>query len=250
MKGSENYKSDVLLEKPTQTISAVPFQTVTSEQIEVQQNIPESIDNIVQQTIDPPTLPLITAVQQQVPVIAQVQLYNIQAQQSSYPINPQSQTETVNEVLNQQQTSPALNGKDDSIEKVSKASTVLGKSQAKKRLMAFSMMKQKLQEQNNSVTDNQSPDIGEGNDGEFVPEHNVFQTVTKKKIVTNKKGKRVINEIFISLYYYISFCTQCKNFSLEKSLFPVFSIIFAFMHNSADIYVLYSLDVDGLLTKT
>jgi len=142
-------------------------------------------------------LPSITPVQQSVPVVAQVQPYNIQVQQSSYPINPQNQMqsiETVNEVINQKQNSPALNGKDDSIEKVSKASTVLGKSQAKKRLMAFSMMKQKLQEQNNSITDNQSSDIGEGNDAEFVPEHNVFQTVTKKKVVvTNKKGKQVPN---------------------------------------------------------
>jgi hypothetical protein len=136
-------------------------------------------------------------VQQRVPMIAQVLPYNIQVQQPSYPINPQSQvqqsTETVNEVNNQQQNLPALNGKDDPIEKVSKASTVLGKSQAKKRLMAFSMMKQKLQEQNNSITDNQSSDIGEGNDVEFMPELNVFQTVTKKKVVTNKKGKQVPN---------------------------------------------------------
>lgn len=108
--------------------------------------------------------------------------------------------ETVNEAINQKQNSPALNGKDDSIEKVSKASTVLGKSQAKKRLMAFSMMKQKLQEQNNLITDNQSSDIGEGNDAEFVPEHNVFQTVTKKKVVTNKKGKKVPNYIIYCLF--------------------------------------------------
>jgi len=187
---------------------------VTPELIEVQKNIPENIDNIIQQTIDPPTLPLITPVQQRVPVMAPVQSYNIQVQQPSYQINPQSQiqsTETVNEVVNQQQTSPAMNGKDDSIEKVSKASTVLGKSQAKKRLMAFSMMKQKLQEQNNSVVDNQSSDIGEGNDVEFVPEHNVFQTVTKKKVVTNKKGKQVPNNIFVTLYCYYntSFCTLC-----------------------------------------
>lgn len=196
MKGlSENYKPDVLIEKPTQTTNPAPFETVTSELIEVQQNIPENIDNIIQQTIDPPTMPMITPDQQRVPVIAQVQPYNSQVQHHGYQINPQSQmqsTETVNEVVNQQQTSPAMNGKDDSIEKVSKASTVLGKSQAKKRLMAFSMMKQKLQEQNNSVIDNQSSDIGEGNDVEFVPEHNVFQTVTKKKVVTNKKVAKVI----------------------------------------------------------
>jgi len=193
MKGlSENNKSDVLIEQPAQTTTIAPFQTAPSEQIEMQQNVPETIDNnIFQQTIEPPILPLITPLQQRAPVIAQVQPYNIKVQQPSYPIN-QSQvqtTETVNEVINQHQNSPAMNGKDDSIEKVSKASTVLGKSQAKKRLMAFSMMKQKLQEQNNSVTDNQNSDIGEGNDAEFVPEHNVFQTVTKKKVVTNKKGK-------------------------------------------------------------
>jgi len=197
MKGlSENYKPDVLIEKPTQTTNAALFETVTSELIEEQQNIPENIENIIQQTIDPPTLPMITPEKQRVPVIAQVPPYNSQVQQLSYQIRPQSQmqsTEIVNEVVNQQQTSPAMNGKDDSIEKVSKASTVLGKSQAKKRLMAFSMMKQKLQEQNNSVIDNQSSDIGEGNDVEFVPEHNVFQTVTKKKVVTNKKGKQVPN---------------------------------------------------------
>jgi len=213
MKGlSENYKPDVLIEKPTQTTNPAPFETVTSELIEVQQNIPENIDNIIQQTIDPPTMPMITPDQQRVPVIAQVQPYNSQVQHHGYQINPQSQmqsTETVNEVVNQQQTSPAMNGKDDSIEKVSKASTVLGKSQAKKRLMAFSMMKQKLQEQNNSVIDNQSSDIGEGNDVEFVPEHNVFQTVTKKKVVTNKKGKQVPIRYVSALYYYynISFCT-------------------------------------------
>lgn len=198
MKGlSENYKPDILIEKPTQTTNAAPFVTMTSELIEEQQNIPENIDNVIQQTIDPSTLPMITPEQQRVPVIAQVQPYNSQVQQLSYQINPQSlmqSTETfINEVVNQQQTSPAMNGKDDSIEKVSKASTVLGKSQAKKRLMAFSLMKQKLQEQNNSVIDNQSSDIGEGNDVEFVPEHNVFQTATKKKVVTNKKGKQVPN---------------------------------------------------------
>jgi len=193
---SENYKPDVVIEEPTQTTNVTPFETVTPELIEVQKNILENIDNINQQTIDPSTLPLITPVQQRVPMIAPVQSYNIQVQQPSYQINPQSQiqsTETVNEVVNQQQTLPAINGKDDSTDKVSKASTVLGKSQAKKRLMAFSMMKQKLQEQNNSLIDNQSSDIGEGNDVEFVPEHNVFQTVTKKKVVTNKKGKQVPN---------------------------------------------------------
>jgi len=201
MKGlSENCKPDVLIEKPTQTTNVAPFENVTSELIEEQPNIPENNDNIIQQTIDPPTLPKIAPEQQRVPII-EVQPYNSQVQQLSYQINPQSQmqsTETVNEVVNQQQTSPAINGKDDSIEKVSKASTVLGKSQAKKRLMAFSMMKQKLQEQNNSVIDNQSSDIGEANDVEFVPEHNVFQTVTKKKVVTNKKGKQVPNKIFVS----------------------------------------------------
>lgn len=158
--------------------------------------MPESIDNIIQQTVNPPTTPSITPVKQDAPMIALIQPYNIGAQQPLYLIEPQSQvqsTETVDEVINQQQNSPVLNGKDDTIEKVSKALTVLGKSQAKKRLLAFSMMKQKLQEQNNSITENQSPDIGEGNDVEFVPEHNVFQTVTKKKVVTNKKGKLVIN---------------------------------------------------------
>jgi len=215
MKGlSENHKSDVLIEKPTQTTNTAPFQTVTSEQIEVKQNILESFDNRIQQTIEPPTMPSITPVQLQVPLIAQAQPYNIQVQQPSYSINLQNQiqsTETFNEVLNQQQISPALNGKDDSIEKVSKASTVLGKSQAKKRLMAFSMMKQKLQEQNNSITDNQSPDIGEGNDVEFVPEHNVFQTVTKKKITTNKKGKQVPLDIcqlvLLLKYFFYTFCS-------------------------------------------
>jgi len=196
MKGlSENHKPDII-EKPTQSSNSAPFETMISELIEEQQNIPENFDNVIQQTIDPSTLPMITPEQQRVPMIAQVQPYNSQVQQLSYQINPQSQmqsTETVNEVVNQQQTSPAMNGKDDSIEKVSKASTVLGKSQAKKRLMAFSMMKQKLQEQNNSVIDNQNSDIGEGNDVEFVPEHNVFQTVSKKKVVTNKKGKQILN---------------------------------------------------------
>ncbi|XP_026807672.1 uncharacterized protein LOC113550172 isoform X1 [Rhopalosiphum maidis] len=193
---SENLKSDILIVQPAQTIKAALIQTAPPEQTEVQQNIPENIDNIFRQTVDPSTLSSITPVQQRVPMIAQVQPYNMQVQQSSYPINPQSQvqqsTETVNEANNQQQNLPALNGKDDPIEKVSKASTVLGKSQAKKRLMAFSMMKQKLQEQNNSITDNQSSDIGEGNDVEFVPELNVFQTVTKKKVVTNKKVAKVI----------------------------------------------------------
>ncbi|CAH1726400.1 unnamed protein product [Aphis gossypii] len=192
---SENIKSDILTEQPSQTINAALLQTAPPEQIEEQQKIPENIDNVNHQTIDASTLPSITPVQQSVPVVAQVQPYNIQVQPPSFPINPQSQMqsiETVNEAINQKQNSPALNGKDDSIEKVSKASTVLGKSQAKKRLMAFSMMKQKLQEQNNLITDNQSSDIGEGNDAEFVPEHNVFQTVTKKKVVTNKKVAKVI----------------------------------------------------------
>jgi len=234
MKGlSENNKSDVLVEKPTQTTNAASFQTVTSEQIEVQKNKLESIDNIIQQTIEPTTTSSITPMEQQVPLIAQVQPYNIQ--QPGYSINLQSQiqsTETFNEMLNQQQTSPALNGKDDSIDKVSKASTVLGKSQAKKRLMAFSMMKQKLQEQNNSITDNQSPDIGEGNDVEFVPEHNVFQTVTKKKVVTNKKGKQVPLYIcqLVQLLKYIFLHLMYNNFLLYITNYDINCYFFYYFH--------------------
>lgn len=190
MKGlSENNKSDVLVEQSTQM---TPFNTVhTSEQIQQNMMI-ESIENKTHQSIAPLNIPVQQPI---VPVTSQIQPYNIPVQQPSYLINPQIQiqsTEAVNDVTTQQQNSTILNAKDDCIEKVSKASTVLGKNQAKKRLMAFSMMKQKLQEQNNSTNDNQGSDVGEGNDVEFVPELNVFQTVTKKKVVTNKKGKYVI----------------------------------------------------------
>lgn len=194
-----------------------------SEQSEIQQNIPESIVNTIQQAITTsnvpavqhpavplnlPVIPLNMSVIQQpvVSAIPQVQQpYNIPVQQSTYLINPQIQVQPAEAVeikTNQQHQSPALNGnKDDSVEKVSKTSTVLGKTQAKKRLMAFSMMKQKLQEQSNSINDSQNVDIGEGNDVEFVPELNVFQTATKKKVVTNKKGKPEIKKIlFLHLF--------------------------------------------------
>lgn len=192
---SENTKSDVSITTPqitTPLTNPVPFQNVSSEQIEISQNITESTENKIQQ----PVVPLITQVPQSiVPGIAQIQPYNIPlVQQPSYLISPQIKTqptEAVNELKTQQQKSPTVNGKDDTVEKVSKASTVLGKHQAKKRLMAFSMMKQKLQEQN-SINDNQGSDVGEGNDVEFMPELNVFQTTTKKKVVTNKKGKQII----------------------------------------------------------
>lgn len=187
----ENEKSDVLIEQPTQTQSftnATPL-TVPSDKIEIQQTMVEIVDNKVQQ----PLVPSVISVQH--PVVPLMQPYNIPVQQPTYLIKPQNQiqsTEAVNELINQQKNLPSLNGKDDIVEKVSKSSTVLGKSQAKKRLMAFSMMKQKLQEQNNSTNDNQSSDIGEGNDVEFVPDLNVFQTIIKKKVITNKKGIRVI----------------------------------------------------------
>lgn len=182
-------KSGVPVEQ-LNTSSANPnnLQTLPPEQIKTKQNMSESIDNVIQQH----TIPLITPVQQPVvPVVAQISPYNIPVQQPTYLINPHSQIQSTeaSELTNQQLNVSALNGKDDSIEKVSKGSTVLGKTQAKKRLMAFSMMKQKLQEQNNSINDNQNSDIGEGNDVEFMPELNVFQTVTKKKVLTNKKGR-------------------------------------------------------------
>lgn len=184
----ENEKSDVPIEQTTMSLTNANSLT-SLEKIEIQQTMVEIIDNKVQQ----PLVPLITSVQQ--PVVPVMQPYNIPVQQPSYLIKPQNpiqSTESVNELINQQQNLPALNGKDEPVEKVSKSSTVLGKSQAKKRLMAFSMMKQKLLEQNNSTNDNQSSDIGEGNDVEFVPELNVFQTIIKKKVITNKKGTRLI----------------------------------------------------------
>lgn len=124
-----------------------------------------------------------------VPVIPLIQHTNIPVQQPNYLISSHVKNQTVeavNESTNQQLNLPVSNGKDDLAEKVSKSSTLLGKSQAKKRLMAFSMMKQKLQEQNNLSID-QSSDVVDGND-EFIPELNVFQTVQRKKVVTNKKG--------------------------------------------------------------
>lgn len=198
----ENNQSDALSTPHTQV---VPLQTVPLQQIEIQPNISANISSATQQLIVPPTVPMQHPV---VPAVAQLQQFNIPVQQPNYLTNPQVQKQTVeaiNESTNQQQNLPILNGKDDSAEKVSKGSTVLGKSQAKKRLMAFSMMKQKLQEQNNPSNDNQSSDIVEGNDVEFIPELNVFQTVQKKKVVTNKKGKYVFNLLFINLY--ILFCT-------------------------------------------
>lgn len=199
MKGlSENNKSDVhneqsLPQTTTSFTNSVPVQTVPSEQTELQKNLPESesVDHKMLQ----PIFPSVTLDQQPiVPMIAQIQQYNIPVQQPSYSINPLIPIQSIeaNNESNQQLNPSTLNGKDDSAEKVSKGSTVLGKTQAKKRLMAFSMMKQKLQEQNNLNNDNPSSDIGEGNDVEFVPELNVFQTVAKKKVVTNKKGKLII----------------------------------------------------------
>lgn len=192
MKAISENKSDV----PTEQLNKLStnsnyLPTMPSEQIVIQQNMSENVDNIVGKHI----IPSITPVQQPVvPVVSQIPPYNIPVQQPSYLINPQTQVKSAEfvELTNQHQNVPALNGKHDSVEKVSKGSTVLGKTQAKKRLMAFSMMKQKMQEQNNSTYDNQNSDIGEGNDVEFVPELNVFQTVTKKKVLTNKKGKRLI----------------------------------------------------------
>lgn len=187
MKGlSENNKSDILVEQSSQIAQ---FQTVPSEQIE-QNMVVESIENKTHQSIALLNIPVQQPV---VSMTAQIQQYNIPVQ-PSYLIHPQIQiqsTDAINDITTQQQNSTVINSKDDSIEKVSKSSTVLGKNQAKKRLMAFSMMKQKLQEQN-STNDNQGSDVGEGNDVEFVPELNVFQTVTKKKVVTSKKGKYVI----------------------------------------------------------
>lgn len=199
MKGlSENNKSDVHNEHPppqttTSFTNSVPIHTVPSEQTEFQKNIveSESIDHKMPQ----PIFPSVTSEQQPiVPLIAaQIQQYNIPIQQPSYSINPQIQIQSKEANNESNQLNPStLNGKDDSAEKVSKGSTVLGKTQAKKRLMAFSMMKQKLLEQNNLNNDNPSSDIGEGNDVEFVPELNVFQTVPKKKVVTSKKGKLLI----------------------------------------------------------
>lgn len=188
LKGSsENNVSNVIehpIQVDTSSTNSTQFPTMLSEQIEIQQNVSENVDYKLQQPI--------TLVQQSVlPVSSELQSYNIPIQQPSYLNNSQIQMQSVeasNELLNQQKNSIALNGKEGSVEKVSKSSTVLGKNQAKKRLMAFSMMKQKIQEQNNSTNDNQNSDIGEGIDVEFVPELNVFQTVTKKKVVTNKKG--------------------------------------------------------------
>lgn len=199
---SENNKSDVHNEQPppqTTFTNSVPIQTIPSEQTEFQKIMPESesVDHKMLQ----PIFPSVTLEQQPiVPLVTQMQQYNIPIQQPCYSINPQihiQSTEANNELTNQQQN-PPTNGKDDSSEKTSKGSTVLGKTQAKKRLMAFSMMKQKLQEQNNLNNDNPCSDIGEGNDVEFVPELNVFQTVPKKKVVTNKKGKLLI--LYLYLY--------------------------------------------------
>jgi len=218
MKGglSENNKSDVCVKpssippcptpETTSLTNSIPSQNVSAVQIGNPQNISQSIESKIQQ----PIVPLITPIQQPiVPVIAaQLPSYSIPAQQPSYPINPQIKTQTteaVNELTTPQQNSPTLNGKDDSVEKLSKVSTVLGKNQAKKRLMAFSMMKQKLQEQSNSINDNQgSSDVCEGNDVEFIPELNVFQTATKKKVVTNKKGKQssLIRYFSIGIRFY------------------------------------------------
>lgn len=201
MKGISESKSDVPIEQLNiSSTNANNLQSVLSEQTAIQQNMPESVDNLVRQHITPS----ITSVQQPVvPVVSHLPPYSIPVQNPSYLINPLTQvqsTESV-ELTNQQQNAPALNGKDDTVEKVSKGSTVLGKTQAKKRLMAFSMMKLKLQEQNNSTTDNQNLDIGEGNDVEFVPELNVFQTVTKKKVLTNKKGKQLISYLLIYNFF-------------------------------------------------
>lgn len=220
MKGVlDNNESEVSVsEQPASSaMNSDQLLTVSSEQIEIQQNKSESVTNMIPQSdvpsgtsaIQQPVIPLNMSIQklaipstmplvQQpvVPTIAQLQQpYTIPIQQHSYLSNPQipmQMIETGSEVISQQKSnSSTLNGKDDSVEKVPKTSTVLGKNQAKKRLMAFSMMKQKLQEQNNSNNDNQTMDAGEGNDVEFVPELNVFQTVPKKKVVANKKGKKV-----------------------------------------------------------
>lgn len=194
MKGwSENNTSDGLIEQTTPVTTShaicVPTQSVPSEIIE-----PKMLENIENKVFQP-VVPIITQMQPQmvVPVVTQIQPYIIPVQQSNYLINPQAIQQiqpaesTPNGLINQQQ-----NGKDNSTDKLSKGSSVLGKNQAKKRLMAFSMMKQKLQEQNNSINDHQNSDVGEGNDVEFVPELNVFQTVVKKKVVTNKKGNIIL----------------------------------------------------------
>ncbi|VVC36636.1 Hypothetical protein CINCED_3A022541 [Cinara cedri] len=199
MKGwSENNKSDGLIEQTisvtTTLANSVLSQTVSSEQIEIdKQKMTKNIENKLLQ----PTLLTVTQMQPQlVPVVPQTQPYTIPIQQPNYLINPQVVQQMLpsesNELINQHQNVPAQNGKEDSTDKLSKVSSVLGKNQAKKRLMAFSMMKQKLQEQNNSTNDYQNLDVGEGNDVEFVPELNVFQTVAKKKVVTNKKVAKVI----------------------------------------------------------
>lgn len=187
-------KLDNVIVQPVQTTTIHSTNPVLSEQIETEKNIPEKIENI-KNNIQQPIVSLTTSVQQPVlPATASLQQFNVPIDQPSYVVNPQVKTtEVVSELKKQQQNPPILNGQDDSVEKVSKGSTVLGKSQAKKRLMAFSMMKQKLQEQNSSTNDNQSTDFIEGNDVEFIPELNVFQTVQKKKVVTNKKGKSVPN---------------------------------------------------------
>lgn len=199
---SDNKLDNVIVQTTTiPSTDSVSFKTVLSEQIETQQNIPEKIENI-KNNIQQPIISLTTSVQQSaLPAIASLQQFNVPIEQPGYVVNPQVKTtEVVCELKKQQQNPPILNGQDDFVEKVSKGSTVLGKSQAKKRLMAFSMMKQKLQEQNSSTNDNQSTDFIEGNDVEFIPELNVFQTVQKKKVVTNKKGKSVPNYLTLVVF--------------------------------------------------
>lgn len=198
-------KSNNITPQPIQATvqfsNSVSFQTVPTEQVEFGQDISGNIDTI-KNNVQTPSIPLVT------PIIlpnvpGQLQQFNVPVQPSGFMISSQVKvqtTEVVNELKNLQKNSSVSNGKDDSVEKTSKGSTVLGKNQAKKRLMAFSMMKQKLQEQNCSTNDYQSTDFVEGNDVEFIPELNIFQTVQKKKVVANKKGKQVPTK-YLSIYF-------------------------------------------------
>lgn len=183
MKGLPETKSDIIpqpIQTDVQFSNSVSLQNVPLEQVE--QDMSVNVDSI-KNNIQAPSTSLVTPI-----VPAQL---NIPVQPSGFMINSKVQVQTT-EVVNELKNLPVSNGKDDSAEKISKGSTVLGKNQAKKRLMAFSMMKQKLQEQNCSTNDNQGTDFVEGND-EFIPELNIFQTVQKKKVVANKKGKQVPN---------------------------------------------------------
>lgn len=187
MKGLPEIKSEIPqpIQTNVQSSNSVSFQTVPLEQVKVEQDMSGNFDSIKNNIQDPST-PLVTPIMQSI-VSAQL---NVPVQPSGFMINSKVQVQAA-EVVNELKNPPVSNGKDDSVEKTSKGSTVLGKNQAKKRLMAFSMMKQKLLEQNCSTNDNQGTDFVEGNDVEFIPELNIFQTVQKKKVVANKKGKQV-----------------------------------------------------------